>query len=173
MANPSQHSDERNTWKNASHAMSDLESTPPPKTKEVGLTDDGSSQDPPSLAARITALEHALAAEKARRHVDLERENHERQRQFSLLLEEMTKAIAKMERRDLELEKGLRAELTRQNRFIYEEFQTRVARLNSSIEAESLSIRGQTVDRDDVRNLVMSLLRESAQPESSAHTLLR
>jgi hypothetical protein len=153
---------------NASHPMSDSEISATTKIEEVAP-----SAETPSLATRITALEHALAAEKARRHVDLERETRERHRQFSLLLEEMSKAIEKMERRDLELEKGLRAELTRQNRFIYEEFQSRVARLNISLEAESQSIRGQTVDRADVRNLVISLLQESSRRDSSADTLLR
>ena len=129
------------------------------------------SEEP--LAARVRALEQALAAEKARRCGDLERETRERHRQFSLLLEEMSKVLEKMERRDLELEKGLRAELTRQNRFIYEEFQSRVTRLNASIEAESQAIRGIKVDRGEVRDLILSFLGETPRRGDQAGALLR
>lgn len=132
-----------------------------------------SSETEGALADRVRALEHALAAEKARRHVDLERETRERHRQFSLLLEEMSKVLEKMERRDLELEKRLRAELTRQNRFIYEEFQSRVSRLGASIEAESLAIRGMKADRGEVRDLVLTLLEEGPRRRGTGEGLLR
>lgn len=139
-----------------------------PKTTEAPAA---SGED--SLSARVAALEHALAAEKARRQIDSERETRERQRQFSLLLEEMSKAVEKMERRDIELERGLRAELTRQNRFIYEEFQARVGRLTTSLEEESTAIRGDKMDRAEARSLVLSLLGEGTPREFTVETLLR
>lgn len=125
------------------------------------------------LAARVTALEKALAEENARHREEVEREARERHRQFSLLLEELSKAIEKMERRDLEMEKGLRAELTRQNRFIYEEFQTRVARLNAALEEESVDIRGTKADRTEIRGLVLTLLGESTRRRLPSDSLVR
>ncbi len=122
-----------------------------------------------STADRLEALERALHDEKRRYRELYEREVAERRHQFSRLLAEMSKAIEKMERADLRLEKDLRSELTRQNRFIYDEFQEGIRQLHASIERESGDLREAKVDRSELQAMVRSL---SSVPSNRFDALL-
>ena len=111
------------------------------------------------LADRLHALETQFAEERRRFRQLYEIEASQRREQFALLLDELSKAVAKLERNDLRLEKDLRREVTRQNRFIYEEFQQSVRRLNDFMESESISLRELNIERSDVESIVRSMIR--------------
>lgn len=116
-----------------------------------------------SLECRIDSLEREFQMERSRFRQIFEREAAERRQQFAMLLNELCNAVEKMERSDMELENSLRTELTRQNRFIYEEFRESVQNLDCSLRSESALLRESMIDRKELVATVRKLMEENGR----------
>jgi len=113
-----------------------------------------------SLESRIDTLERQMQTERRRYRDIYESESAERRQQFAMVLTELCKAVEKMERNDIEIETSLRSELTRQNRFIYEEFRDSVSNLDSSLRSESARLEKCMNDRPELAQTIRQLLAD-------------
>jgi hypothetical protein len=126
------------------------------------MTDKTTSNDNASaLESRLDQLERSFNEERQHMHKLYEAESKERRKQFGLVLNELCQAVEKMERRDIEIETALRTELTKQNRFIYEEFQESVENLNNCMRSEARRLQDSIIDRQELAQTVRALMEES------------